>query len=221
KLNQKSTQLLEKSDRNIQQQITSFNNIKSELESIVATLSQHKSQINTSISKFGEKILTSFREQTGNNIIELQKLTSEINNNFECLQDTKNETAKLIIILQNYQNNFNTINSNLSNIANTSAQQGQQLNSNLNGMGMISDRLLNSFEQRSQNNIKEIQNLTKEFKQLIEQIDNIPLAIQKLIGEFQKHEQKMNTNISNQANQKISTYNQQIEQLTEKINKIL
>ncbi|MEM8719020.1 MAG: hypothetical protein AAGE84_06885 [Cyanobacteria bacterium P01_G01_bin.39] len=228
KLNQKSSDLLEQSDRHIQEQITSFNNIQSELETVVETLSQHKAQINTSISNFGEKVLTSFREQTENNTIELQKLTSGINNNLESLQDTKNETVKLITILENYQNNFNNINSSLSNLANTSAQQGKQLNSNLNGIGITSDRLLNSFEQRSQNNIKEIQNLTTELKQLIGRIDNVPSTIKELLSEFQKHEQQMNANInnlnnniSNQANQQINTYNQQIQQLTDKFNKIL
>ena len=227
-LNQKSTELLEQSDRNTQQQINSFNNIQAELKSVVSTLKQHKSQINNSISNFGEKILTSFQEQSGSNIVELQKLTSEINNNIKYLQYTNNETAKLITILENYQNNFNSINSNLSTIAKTSEQQGKQVNSNLNGIGMTSDRLLNSFENRSQNNIKEIQNLIAEFKQIISQINNIPLAIKTLISEFEKHERQMNSNInnlnnniSNKANQQISTYNQQIQQLTEKFNKIL
>ncbi len=170
KLNQKSTQLLEQSDRHVQEQITSFNNIQSELESIVETFNQHKSQINSSISNFGEKILTNFRQESGKNVIELQKLTSGINQNLESLQNTKNETTKLIGILENYQNNFNFINSNLSHFVNTSEQQGKQLNSNLNGIGLTSDRLLNSFEQRSQNNIKEIQNLTTELKQITGQI---------------------------------------------------
>lgn len=228
KLNQKTTEILEQSDRNTQQQITSFNNIQSELESVVSTLNQHKSQINNSISNFGKKILTSFQEQSGSNIVELQKLTSEINNNIKYLQYTNNETAKLITILENYQNNFNSINSNLSTLAKTSEQQGKQVNSNLNGIGLTSDRLLNSFEDRSQNNIKEIQNLITEFKQISSQINNIPLAIKNLISEFEKHEQQMNSNInnlnnniSNKANQQISTYNQQIQQLTEKFNKIL
>ena len=218
KLNQKSTQLLEQSDRHIQEQITSFNNIQSELESVVETLNQHKAQINTSISNFGEKILTSFQEQSGKNVIELQKSTSGINQNLESLQNTKNETTKLIGILENYQNNFNFINSNLSNFVNTSEQQGKQLNSNLNGIGITSDRLLNSFEQRSQNNIKEIQNLTTELKQLMGQIDNIPSAIKKLLSEFQKHEQQMNSNLNNLNNNITNKANQQI---TEKFNKIL
>ena len=227
-LNQKSSDLLEQSDRHIQQEVSSLNQIKTELENIVNTLNQHKAQINNSIANFGKTILTSFQEQSGKNVLELQKLTSEAKNNLESLQNTKNETTKLIGILENYQNNFNFINSNLSHFVNTSEQQGKQLNSNLNGIGLTSDRLLNSFEQRSQNNIKEIQNLTTELKQLMGQIDNIPSAIKKLLSEFQKHEQQMNSNlnnlnnnITNKANQQISSYNQQIQQITEKFNKIL
>ena len=121
-------------------------------------------------------------------MIELQKLTSETKNNLAFLQSTKKQTTKLINILENYQTNFNFINSNLSHFVKTSEQQGKQLNSNLNGIGMTSDRLLNTFEQRSQNNIQEIQKLITEFQQIIEQINNIPLAITKLISKFEKYE---------------------------------
>ena len=184
-LNQKSSDLLEKSDRNIQQEIAGFNNIQSELQSVVSSLNQHQEQINISIGSLGEKILTSFKEQTNNNVTELQKLTSGINNNLECLQSTITETAKLINILENYQNNFQSINSNLSNLANTSKQQGKQLNSNLNEIGIISDRLLNSFEQKTDNNIEQIKILTAK----IEQCAN---SFQSLSGNSQKHKNKQN-----------------------------
>ncbi|MDJ0570440.1 MAG: hypothetical protein QNJ53_15550 [Pleurocapsa sp. MO_192.B19] len=220
-LNQHSTELLAKSDRNIQQEITSFNNIQSELNSIVTILNKHKDQINISLASFGDRVLKSFEKQTSNNVVELQKLTSEINNNFDSLKQTQTETAKLITVLENYQNNFNSTNSNLSQLIATSEQQGKQLNSNLTGIGIKSDRLLNSFEQRAQNNIQEISNL-------INQINIIPLEIGKLISAIEKHEKQMNsninnlnTNISNKANQQINTYNQQIQSLTKKFNKIL
>ncbi len=220
-LNQKSSDLLEKSDRNIQQEIASFENIQSELSKMVTTLEQHKQQVNTDLINFGERIFTSFEKQTGNNLVELQKLTSGINHNLNSLQQTQTETAKLINILENYKNNFQSINSNLSDLANISEQQGKQANSNLNGIGIMSDRLLNSFEQRSQNNLQEISNLTK-------QINTIPSEIAKLIKAIEKHEQQMNwdlnnlgNNITNKANQQINTYNQQIKSLTEKFNKIL
>ena len=184
-LNQHSSQLLETSDRNIQQEIAGFNKIQSELQSVVGSLNQHQEQINISIGSLGKKILTSFKEQTDNNVTELQKLTSGINNNLECLQSTRTETAKLINILENYQNNFYSINSNLSNLANTSEQQGKQLNSNLNGIGMMSDRLLNSFEQKTDNNIEQIKILTAK----IEQCAN---SFQSLSGNSQKHNNKQN-----------------------------
>ena len=213
-LNQKSSDLLEKSERNIQQEIASFNNIRSELGRMVTSLDRHKQQVDTSLNNLGERIFKSFEKQTGNNLVELQKLTSGINHNLNSLQQTQAETAKLINI-------FQSINSNLSNLANISEQQGKQANSNLSGIGIISDRLLNSFEQRAQNNLQEISNLIK-------QINTIPSEIAKLIKAIEKHEQQMNwdlnnlgNNITNKANQQINTYNQQIKSLTEKFNKIL
>ena len=187
-LNQKSTELLITSDRHIQQEVSSLNNI-------VSTLNKHKEQVNLSIGNFGEKIIKSVEQQTGNNIIELQKLTSGINNNLDSLQQTQTETAKLITILENYKNNFNSINSNLSKLASTSKQQGKQLNSNLNGVSTISDRLLTSFEQRSQNNIQNISKLIAELKQITEQVNNVPLEIKKLISAIEKPEKQMNSNI--------------------------
>ena len=220
-LNQQSTELLETSDRHIQQEISSLNNI-------VTTLNKHQEQINTSLSNFGEKILKKFEQQTDNNVIELQKITTGINNNLDSLQQTQIETAKLITILNDYQNHFTSINSNLSNLASTSEQQGKQLNSNLNGVGIISDRLLTSFEQRSQNNIQNISKLIAELKQITERVNNVPSEIKKLISAIEKHEKQMNSNIdrlnkniSNKTHQQINNYNQQIQNITEKFNKIL
>jgi methyl-accepting chemotaxis protein len=189
-LNQHSRKLLEKSDHNIQQEISSLNNI-------VTTLDRHREQINISISSFGEKILRSFEQQTSDNVLELQKLTSGISNNLNSLQQSQTEAARLITVLENYKNNFNSINSSLSNIANTSEEQGKQLNSNLNDVGLISDRLLNSFEQRSQNNVQNISQLITEFKQTINQINNISSKIGKLVQVIENQEKQMHYNISN------------------------
>lgn len=149
---------------------------------------------------FGERIFTSFEKQTGNNLVELQKLTSGINNNLNSLQQSQTETAKLINILENYKNNFQSINSNLSNLASTSEQHGKQVNSNLNGISMTSDRLLTSFEQRSQNNTQEVIKLTAELKQIINQIHTIPVEINNLIKAIKQHEQQMNSNLNNLGN---------------------
>ena len=199
-LNQKSTELLITSDRHIQQEVSSLNNI-------VNTLNKHKEQVNLTISNFGEKIIKSVEQQTGNNIIELQKLTSGINNNLDSLQHTQTETAKLIDILEKYQNNFNSINSNLSKLASTSKQQRKQLNSNLNTVFLTSDRLLTSFEQRSQNNIQNISKLIAELKQITERVNNVPSEIKKLISAIEKYQQQtnshinaLNTNMTNQFN---------------------
>jgi|GEM_PF-543055 len=140
-LNHKSSDLLEKSDRNIQQEISSLNNIQSELNTVVNTLNKHKEQINTSMANFGNKILTSFQEQTNNNVTELQKITVGINNNIECLQDNGNEIEKLINASENYNNNIYSTNSNLSNLVNTLKQQLKQLN-NINSKNLELEKTL-------------------------------------------------------------------------------
>ena len=227
-LNQQSTELLATSNRNIQQEINSFNNIQYELNSIVSTLNKYKAQIDISIAGFADKILKSFEKQTDNNVVELQQLTSGINNNFNSLKQTQIETAKLTTILEKYKNSFNSTNLNLSQLIATSEQQGKHLNANLTGIGMTSDRLLTSFEQRSQNNIQNIDKLIAELKQITERVNNVPSEIKKLVQAIEKQEKQMNsninnlnTNMSNQANQQINNYSQQIQSLTEKFNKIL
>ncbi|BAZ43969.1 hypothetical protein NIES4102_09720 [Chondrocystis sp. NIES-4102] len=170
KLNHKSSQLLEKSEHNIQQEITSLENIKSELHSVVTNLSEHKKQVNIGLMNFGEKIFTSFEKQTENNIIELKKITSGINNNLNSLQQNYSIIAKLIKNLEDYQNNFQSIN---SKIASRAEQQEKQRNSDQQGIVMMSERLFTSFEQRSQNNTQEIMKLTAELKQIANQINNL------------------------------------------------
>ncbi len=90
-LNQHSIKLLENSDRNIKQEIV-------ELNRMVNVLSQHKEQINHSMANFGEKILTNFREQSNNNIGELQEINTEINYSSKSFQLTQIEIAKLTAI---------------------------------------------------------------------------------------------------------------------------
>jgi methyl-accepting chemotaxis protein len=135
-LSHKSGQLLEKSDRNIQQEIASFENIQSELQRIVTTLDQHKQQVNISLGNFGEKILK-------------------------------------------------------------------------------------SFDQRSQNNTQEIIKLTAELKQIINQINTIPTEINDLIKAIKQHEQQMNSNLNNLGENITNKANQQIQKLIEQFNKIL
>ena len=214
KLNQKSSELLTTSDRHIQQEVTSLNNI-------VTTLNKHKEQVNISIGNLGEKIIKSVEQQTGNNVIELQKLTTGINNNLNSLQQTQTETAKLTNILENYQNHFDLINSNLSNLISTSEQQGKQLNSNLNGVGMMSDRLLNSFQERSQNNLRETTRLITEIKQLIDRVDTMSSENSGLIKTIKKQEQQINSHIKNLNTNINNNTNQQIQNITEKFNRIL
>lgn len=109
-LNQKSSNLLEKSDRNIQQEIASFNSIQSELATIVTTLNQHKQQVNSSLMKFGEKILKSFEQNSQNNILEITKLIKAIevhqqqmNSNFSNLGNNVTNKANQQINTYNQQ----------------------------------------------------------------------------------------------------------------------
>ncbi|BAU63460.1 hypothetical protein STA3757_08240 [Stanieria sp. NIES-3757] len=218
-LNEHSAKLLETSECNIQREVESFNKIKSELERIATTLDKHKEQINLSIASFGEKILKSFEQQTSNNVIELQKIATEINNQSNSLKNTQTETSKLIAVLENYINHFNSINSQLAQLITNSEQQGKQINSSLSGIGSMSDRLLNSFEQRSQNNTQEITKLIEEFKQIINQLNTIPTEIGKVIGAIKQHEKQINSDLNELGNNITNQANQQIQNMTEKFNK--
>ncbi len=251
-LNDNSTKLLTASENNLQQEIASFNNIKSELERIVATLDKHKQQINISLGSFGEKILKSFEQQTGNNLNELQKLTTEINNNSNSLQNTLNsferqsqnntkaisqvatQIVQLVKTIEQHEKQVNiqlnnitnqanqqidSLNSQLSQLITHSEQQGKQVTANLSGIGIMSDRLLNSFEQRSQNNTQEITKLIKEFKQIINQLNTIPTEISQLIGAIKQHEKQINSDLNELGNNITNQANQQIQNMTEKFNK--
>jgi methyl-accepting chemotaxis protein len=218
-LSHQSSKLLETSDLNIQQQIASFNNIQSELGRIVISLDRHKEQVNTGLMNFGERIFTSFEKQTGNNILEIQKLTSGINHNFNSLQQTQTETAKLINILENYQNNFQSINSNLSNLASISEQQGKQVNSTLNGIGLMSDRLLTSFEQQAQNNTQEVVKLTAELKQIADRINNLIKAIKQHEPQNNFNLNDIGNDITNKADREIDKMNKEFNKLNEGFNK--
>ena len=195
-LNRRSAELLETSDLHTQQQIDSFNNIQTELKRTVATLNKHQEQINLSIANFGEKILTSFERQTSNNVTELQKLTTQINNNFNSLQETTIQSAKLITVLEKWLNYFNSIESKLTELVNTSEGEKTQTILNLNELKNNSDRLLNSVEQYSQNNIQNISKLIAELRQTTENINKVPLQIEKLVLAFEKHHKQMNSHIN-------------------------
>jgi len=119
---------------------------------------------------------------------------------------------------------FNNLQSELANIVTTLEQHQQQVNISLINFG---EKMLKTFEQRSQSNTLEITKLITEFKQTINQINIIPLEINKLIKVIEEHEQQMNfnfnnlgNNITDKANQQINTYNQHILKLTEKFNQI-
>ena len=179
-LNLHSTKLLETSDRNIKQEIDGFNKIETELKTIVATLDKHKEQINESIGNFGSKILTNLNEQTGDNVAELKRITTGINNSSSSLKDTLAETAKLINVLEDYRVSFNSLNSQLSWLISTSEKQGSKTNINLEQIGTLSNCLLNSFEMRSQNSTKEMNQIATELKQTVGMVGNLIIEIKKM-----------------------------------------
>ncbi|VEP17032.1 conserved membrane hypothetical protein [Hyella patelloides LEGE 07179] len=204
-LNQHSSELLEKSDRNTQQEIVSFSKITLKLEAIVTTLEKHKEQINISIGNFGEKILTSFEQQTTNNVIELQKLTSGINNNFDSLKNTQTETVKFTTILESCIDNLNSLKTELANLVNISNKQEKQINSSLNNIGNNSDRLLTSFEQQTNNNNQQLQQVT-------EQIANLIFKVESYLSKFEI--------LNSQLSQLISASEQQGKQVNSNLNGI-
>lgn len=167
-VNQHSTKLLEINANKNQQEIESFNKIQSELNSIVTTLEKHKEQVSLSMTNFGERILTSFEQQANNNVTELQKLTTEINNNLQSFQKSHQEITKFIDLLEKYLNYFNLANSQLSQLITNSEQQTKQVNSNLSGIGLISDRfLLVNFLINLRENLARIQKIINTTRAII------------------------------------------------------
>ncbi len=195
-LNQHSTKLLEINKNKTEQEIQIFNNIQSELNNIVTTLEIHQEKINISMTKFGEKVFTSFEQGTSSNIKELQNLTTEIEHNKNSL--LKNQTE-------------------IGNLVNSLNQQGKQFNSSLNEIENISDRLLNSFEQNSQNNTQEIKNLITEFQNIITELNIIPKEINELNAKILQQTQQKNSQFDNSIN----NANKQIKNITKKIDNLL
>jgi uncharacterized protein YejL (UPF0352 family) len=142
-LSHKSGELLEKSDRNIQQEIVGFENIQSELQRLVITLDQHKQQVNISLVNFGEKILKSFEERSQNNTQEIIKLTAEL---------------KQII------NQINIIPSEINNLVQAIKQHEQQMDSNLNNLG---NNITNKANQQINTYNQQIQKLTEQFNKIL------------------------------------------------------
>ncbi|MDJ0648796.1 MAG: hypothetical protein QNJ60_08825 [Xenococcaceae cyanobacterium MO_188.B19] len=81
----------------------------------------------------------------------------------------------------------------------------------------MSDRLLNSFEQNSQNNTQEIKNLITEFQQIMTELNTIPKGINELHTAILKETQQTNS----QFNNSINSANQQIKNITKKFDNLL
>ena len=220
-LNQNSTKLLKINAERTQQEIDSFSQLSSDFQKVISTLEKHREQINVSMADFGEKILTSFEQQTNNNVRELQHLNTEIKQN-------KIETAKFIDFLEKYRGdfsslqpklintvntinkqrenfyaNFNYVNNNnvrqlqkiieqITNLISKSEQQGKQISSNLNGIGLNSDRI-------------------------IMQLNTIDQDISRLNAATLQQKQQANS----QFNNSINSANQQIKNITKKFDNLL
>lgn len=118
KINQNSTKLLEINANKNQQEIESFNKIQSELNSIVITLEKHKEQVSLSMANFGERVLTSFKQESGDYTDSLKESTEELKQHSQILGDTHHKFSEIIEkIAVNEQNIISALN-NLSNISN-------------------------------------------------------------------------------------------------------
>ena len=199
-LNQYSSNLLELSNSKVEQEITSLNQIKLELNTITDKLHKHQEQVNLGLEKFGSKLLTSFEQQTNKNTKEVHNLTKEVKKLVEQTSDNKTELTKLISRLEYCFNNFNS----------------------------ISDRLVVSFEQRSTNNVREMEDLTNQLEKFMNNLGETTKEIDNLISSINNHELEINSglnsvinNLSNQSTQQIENYSQQIKKITDKFNNIL
>jgi methyl-accepting chemotaxis protein/predicted metallopeptidase len=174
-------------------------------------------------------ILHQSTDAIGRAIDNINIFTQETNSLIEQVNSLSHKSSQLLEKsdrnIQQEIASFENIQSELERIVTTLDQHKQQVNISLVNFG---EKILKSFEQRSQNNTQEIVKLTAELKQIINQINTIPTEINDLIKAIKQHEQQMNSNlnnlgnnITNKANQQINNYNQQIQKLTEQFNKIL
>ncbi len=96
-------------------------------------------------------------------IDKIDNSTEETNNLIAQVTNLNQHSTKLLEInakkTEQEIASFNNIQSELNNIVVALEKHREQLTSSLYGIGMMSDRLLNSFEENSQNNTQEIKNL--------------------------------------------------------------
>jgi methyl-accepting chemotaxis protein len=171
KLNQYSTTVLNSTDKQIANQITSSQNINSQLSQIVNTLQKHQQGVNQGLENLGSRLLTSFEKGTGNNIQQLQGLTNQTKEFVEQINFTKTILTKLSSTLETYVSNFDSIKSELSNLVNTSQRNGEQLNLGLNSLEIISDRLINTFQQTLDRDLQQLQKVTDQFSKDLKKIN--------------------------------------------------
>ncbi|WP_019505297.1 hypothetical protein [Pleurocapsa sp. PCC 7319] len=188
-------------------------------------------ELTTIPQQFNEStaILHQSSDALGRAINNINTSTQETNSLIEQVNNLNQKSSDLLEKsdrnIQQEITSLNSIQSELENIVTTLEQHKQQVNTSLLQFG---EKMLKSFEQRSQNNTLEITKLITEFKQIINQINIISLETEKLIKAIEKHEKQMNldinnlsTNITNKANQQINNYSQQIQSLTKKFNNII
>lgn len=185
-LHQYSSKLLESSRNKIELETTEFKQIKSELNTIVNKLHNHQEQVNLGLEKFGVKLLKSFEKQTNKNTKEIHNLTNETKNFVNQIDDNKTELAKLISRLEYCFNNFNS----------------------------ISDRLVGNFEQQSVNNVREMQNLTKQLEKFMRDLEITTKQIDKLIASISNHESEINSELNKIADNLSHQSTQQIEKIS-------
>ena len=200
-LNQYSSKLLEKSDRNFETQIT-------QLKQIVTTLQQHQEAVNNGIENFRE-IFTNFLEQSENNHQELHEVTIAINNLTNKLQSNINKL------------NFDRLNQQLLELTKINQQQEKTINSGFTDISLSLVRLTTKIEQRSTNNKQENQKIIFELQKLIEQLNNIPLKIDNFVSSIKQQENQIKSNLKEINNSTKQKNNEQIEKLTDKFDNLI
>jgi methyl-accepting chemotaxis protein len=211
-LNQYSTQILESSDKRIELETASFDRIQSELNNLVTTLNKHQEQTNLAMTNFGGKLLTSFEQKTDTHTHNLKIVGQNLEQYLGNLGEIKGQITNLVSTFTEYstksfaygerrieleKNSFEGIQSELNNLISQFKQNGQQVNANLNGIGMTSDRLLKSFEQQTNNNTGQFQQLLNNLEQFLTQLNQTNSEFAQLGSILKQNNKQGNSGLNN------------------------
>ena len=212
-----SAAILHQSTDTIATAIDNINNSSQQINNLI----QQVNDLSQNSSKTLEKSDRNLQLQTTkfNNIqAELKQIVTQLQQHQESVNNS----------LQNFGGRvLNTFQEGSNNNIQEIQKLTQQFNSVLTGIGILSDRLITKIEDRSTKNIEENQNIITEFKQLTNQLNTIPLEINKLINSVEQKEinidfklNEINNQLLQETNQKMNIYIQSIQKLANNINKL-